>query len=58
VPRVGSRIEVVGPWDDDTEHGWNEIHPAWWISAGSIEPATQEELRAVRLLLQTGGPEG
>jgi hypothetical protein len=58
VPRVGSRIEVVGPWDDDTEHGWNEIHPAWWISAGSIEPATDEELRAVRLLLQTGGAEG
>lgn len=58
VPQVGSRIEVVGPWTDDTEHGWNEIHPAWWISAGSIEPATQEELRAVRLLLQTGAAEG
>jgi hypothetical protein len=57
VPQVGSRIEVVGPWVDDTEHGWNEIHPAWWISAGSIQPATQEELHAVRLLLQTGGSE-
>jgi hypothetical protein len=58
VPRVGSRIEVVGPWVDDTEHGWNEIHPAWWISAGAIEPATEAELHAVRLLLQTGGAEG
>jgi hypothetical protein len=58
VPAVGSRIEVVGPWVDDTQHGWNEIHPAWWISAGSIQPATQEELHAVRLLLQTGGSEG
>jgi hypothetical protein len=58
VPGVGSRIEVVGPWVDDTEHGWNEIHPAWWISAGAIEPATQAELDAVRLLLQTGGAEG
>jgi hypothetical protein len=58
VPSVGSRIEVVGPWVNDTEHGWNEIHPAWWISAGSIQPATEEELRAVRLLLQTGGSDG
>jgi hypothetical protein len=58
VPQVGSRIEAVGPWIDDTEHGWNEIHPAWWISAGAVEPATQAELRAVRLLLQTGGSEG
>ena len=58
VPAVGSRIEVVGPWVDDTEHGWNEIHPAWWISAGAIEPATPTELRAVRLLLQSGGAEG
>lgn len=58
VPAVGSRIEVVGPWVDDTQHGWNEIHPAWWISAGSIQPATEEEIRAVRLLLQKGGSEG
>jgi hypothetical protein len=57
VPPVGARVEVVGPWVDDTEHGWNELHPAWWISAGSIQPATEQELRAVRLLLQTGRAE-
>ena len=57
VPAVGERVEVVGPWVDDTQHGWNEIHPAWWISAGSIQPATAEELHAVRLLLQTGQAE-
>ena len=57
VPPVGARIEVVGPWVDDTEHGWSELHPAWWISAGSIQPATDQELRAVRLLLQTGQAE-
>jgi hypothetical protein len=22
----------------DTQHGWNEIHPAWWVSAGTIQP--------------------
>jgi hypothetical protein len=57
IPPVGARIEVVGPWIDDLQHGWNEIHPAWWVSAGSIQPATDQELRAVRLLLQTGQAE-
>jgi hypothetical protein len=52
VPSEGARIEVVGPWVSDTQHGWNEIHPAWWVSAGQIEPATAAELRAVQLLMQ------
>jgi hypothetical protein len=52
VPEEGSRIEVVGPWVEDTEHGWNEIHPAWWVSAGTIQPASVTELRRVQLLLQ------
>ena len=56
VPQEGARIEVVGPWVGDTEHGWNEIHPAWWVSAGAIEPASTSELRRVQLLLQ--GVEG
>ncbi len=51
VPEVGQRIEVVGPWVDDTAHGWNEIHPAWWISAGSLEPASAGELRRADRLL-------
>ena len=55
VPQEGARIEVVGPWVDDTQHGWNEIHPAWWVSAGTIQPATAEELRRVQLLLLGGG---
>jgi hypothetical protein len=52
VPEVGARIQVVGPWVEDTEHGWNEIHPAWWVSAGRIQPATEAELRAVQSLIQ------
>jgi hypothetical protein len=52
VPEEGVRVEVVGPWVEDGEHGWNEIHPAWWISAGRLQPATAAELRAVQLLLQ------
>src|SRR5256714_11024784 len=36
VPEVGQRIGAVGPWVDDPAHGWNENHPAWWISAGSL----------------------
>ena len=56
VPEEGQRVEVVGPWVDDTQHGWNEIHPAWWVSSGTIRPASAEELRRVQLLLQ--GVEG
>jgi hypothetical protein len=52
VPEVGARIQVVGPWVEDTEHGWNEIHPVWWVSAGRIQPATEAELRAVQSLIQ------
>lgn len=52
VPAEGQRVEVVGPWIDDTAHGWNEIHPAWWISAGSIQPASEDELRRVDRLLR------
>ena len=51
VPTEGQRVEVVGPWVDDTAHGWFEIHPAWWISAGSIQPASADELRRVDRLL-------
>ena len=56
IPRVGSRISVVGPLVDDTSHGWREIHPAWAISSGEIVPASAEELRRLRLLLS--GVEG
>ena len=52
VPEVGTRIQVVGPWVEDTEHGWNELHPAWWVSAGRIQPASAAELRAVQSLIQ------
>jgi hypothetical protein len=52
VPDEGARVEVVGPWVEDDQHGWNEIHPAWWVSAGRLQPATAAELRAVQLLIQ------
>ena len=47
-----NRIEVVGPWVADNAHGWNEIHPAWWVSDGTIEPASSDELHRVDLLLR------
>ena len=56
VPTEGQRVEVVGPWVDDTAHGWFEIHPAWWISAGSIQPASADELRRVDRLLHALEP--
>jgi hypothetical protein len=54
VPEEGARIQVVGPWVEDTQHGWNEIHPAWWIAPGRIQQATSLELRRAQLLLQRG----
>jgi len=51
VPELGQRVEVVGPWVDETAHGWNEIHPAWWISAGTIQRASADQLRRVDRLL-------
>ena len=54
IPDVGARVTVVGPWVDDQEHGWREIHPAWWISAGRIVPASAAELRAEQALLRDG----
>lgn len=32
VPSVGQRVTVTGAWVDDTDHGWNEIHPAWIVN--------------------------
>ena len=59
VPDEGTRVQVVGPWVDDTTHGWREIHPAWFVSAGRIVPASPAELRRVRELLAgtTGDPD-
>ena len=32
IPRVGQHITVTGSYVDDTDHGWMEIHPAWFIN--------------------------
>jgi hypothetical protein len=52
VPAEGSRVSVVGPLVDDLEHGWPEIHPAWWISSGTIRLATAGELDRAETLLR------
>ena len=56
VPDTGARVTVVGPRVDDLQHGWPEIHPAWWISSGRIVPASGTELTRVESLL--GAKEG
>jgi hypothetical protein len=54
IPDTGQRVQVVGPRVDDLEHGWPEIHPAWWISAGRIVPASLRELASAQALLRDG----
>jgi hypothetical protein len=57
VPHVGERVTVVGPWVDDTKHGWMEIHPTWLVSPAAILPASAYELGRARLLLHAGTDE-
>jgi hypothetical protein len=51
IPAASSRVSVAGPWVRDEQHGWMEIHPAWWVSSGRLIPATPAELRRAQLLL-------
>jgi hypothetical protein len=56
IPDTGMRVTVVGPQVWDSAHDWPEIHPAWWISAGRVVPASTAELARVQSLLRdTGG---
>ena len=52
IPEPGTRVTVVGPQVWDTQHGWPEIHPAWWISSGQIVPASTQEVARVESLLR------
>jgi hypothetical protein len=51
IPTTSTRVSVAGPSVRDEQHGWMEIHPAWWISSGRLVPATPAELRRAQLLL-------
>ncbi len=51
IPKEGDRVTVVGPLVTDLKHGWDEIHPAWWISGGRVAPASPAELKRVEDLL-------
>lgn len=31
-PHAGEHIALTGAWVDDTQHGWNELHPVWSVS--------------------------
>ena len=35
-PEVGSHVYVVGPYVLDKDHGWMEIHPAWYIGTSPL----------------------
>ena len=53
VPDDGARIEVVGPWVEDTSTAGTRSTRPGGSAPGQIEPASAAELRAVQLLLQT-----
>jgi hypothetical protein len=29
IPRIGSRVRILGAWVHDKATGWNELHPVW-----------------------------
>src|SRR5438876_9339524 len=37
-PGDGEHVRLTGAWVDDTEHGWNELHPVWsvQINGGAV----------------------
>jgi hypothetical protein len=37
-PAAGDHIRLTGAWVDDTNHGWNELHPVWsvQINGGAV----------------------
>lgn len=35
-PAVGEAVWVTGPWVHDSDHGWDEIHPAWAIGRAGV----------------------
>jgi hypothetical protein len=58
IPEPNEHVTVIGPWVDDTAHDWREIHPAWWISGGTIRPASSDELHRTKLLLSGAAGRG
>jgi hypothetical protein len=38
VPAVSDHLRLTGAWVDDTDHGWNELHPVWseQINGGAV----------------------
>ena len=38
-PPIGATVTIVGPYVVDSDHGWAEIHPVWWIGIGAGGPS-------------------
>jgi|1185.fasta_scaffold714141_1 hypothetical protein len=36
IPRIGSRVRIVGTWVHDKATGWNELHPVWSMTVLSV----------------------
>jgi len=59
IPNVGEHITVTGPYVLDKDHGWMEIHPAWFINGqGSANYTAAEATAAVQEALNGNGDEG
>jgi hypothetical protein len=46
VPAVGQHISVTGAYVKDNDHGWMEIHPAWFINGQGSASYTQADANA------------
>lgn len=59
IPTVGEHITVTGAYVNDADHGWMEIHPAWFINGhGSAAYTSAAAAASVQTGLAGNGDEG
>jgi len=59
VPTVGEHVTVTGPYVLDKDHGWMEIHPAWFVNGqGTASYTGAEAAASVQEALTGNGDEG
>jgi len=59
IPTVGQHVTVTGSYVEDADHGWMEIHPAWFINGkGSPAYTTAAAAASVQMGLKGNGDEG
>lgn len=58
IPHVGEHVTVTGAYVKDADHGWTEIHPAWFVNGhGSAKYTAKAAAASVAIGLKGNGDE-